>query len=58
MLLGGEVLGALIALLESSVYEGLDDIDKFMLMRHCFYVNVVTDRGSVDTVKEVFERFG
>ena len=58
VLLGGEVLGALIALLESSVYEGLDDIDKFMLMRHCFYVNVVTDRGSVDTVKEVFERFG
>lgn len=58
VILGGGVLGALIALLESSVYEGLDDIDKFNLMRHCFYVNVVTDRGSVDTVKEVFERFG
>ena len=58
VLLGGGVLGALIALLESSVYEGLDDIDKFMLLRHCFYVNVVTDRDSIDTVKEVFERFG
>ena len=57
VILGGEVLGALIALLESSVYEGLDDIDKFMLMRHCFYVNVVTDSSSIDTTKEVFERF-
>lgn len=57
VILGGEVLGALIALLESSVYEGLDDIDKFMLMRHCFYVNVVTDSSSIDTVKEVFEKF-
>ncbi len=57
VILGGEVLGALIALLESSVYEGLDDIDKFMLLRHCFYVNVVTDRDSIDTVKEVFEKF-
>lgn len=58
VILGGEVLGALIALLESSVYEGLDDIDKFMLMRHCFYVNVVTDSSSIDTTKDVFERFG
>ena len=57
VLLGGEVLGALIALLESSVYEGLDDIDKFMLMRHCFYVNVVTDSSSIDTITGVFERF-
>ena len=58
VVLGGEILGVLIALLESSVYEGLDDIDKFMLLRHCFYVNVVTDRDSIDTVKEVFEKFG
>ena len=55
--LGGEVLGALIALLESSVYEGLDDTDKFMLMRHCFYVNIVEGRDSVDIVVEVFESF-
>lgn len=58
VILGMELLSVLVYLLNSSVYEGLDDIDKFMLMRHCFYVNVVTDRGSVDTVKEVFERFG
>jgi hypothetical protein len=58
VILGRELLSVLVSLLNSSVYEGLDDIDKFMLMRHCFYVNVVTDRGSVDTVKEVFERFG
>ena len=57
VLLGGEVLGALIALLESSVYEGLDDTDKFMLMRHCFYVNIVEGRDSVDIVVEVFESF-
>lgn len=57
VILGGEVLGALIALLESSVYEGLDDIDKFMLMRHCFYVNIVEGRDSVDIVVEVFESF-
>ena len=57
VILGGEVLRVLIALLESSVYEELDDIDKFMLMRHCFYVNVVTDSSSIDTTKEVFERF-
>lgn len=57
VLLGGEVLGALIALLESSVYEGLDDIDKFMLMRHCFYVNIVKGRDSIDIVVEVFESF-
>ena len=58
VLLGGEVLGALIALLESSVYEELDDIDKFMLMRHCFYVNnIVEGRDSIDIVVEVFESF-
>lgn len=57
VLFGGEVLGALIALLESSVYEGIDDIDKFMLMRHCFYVNVITDRDSIGTIKEVFAKF-
>ena len=57
VLLGGEVLGALIALLESSVYAGLDDIDKFMLMRHCFYVNIVKGRDSIDIVVEVFESF-
>ena len=51
------MLGALIALLESSVYEGLDDIDKFMLMRYCFYVNIVEGRDSVDIVVEVFESF-
>lgn len=58
VILGRELLSVLVSLLNSSVYEELDDIDKFMLMRHCFYVNIVTDRGSVDTVKEVFERFG
>lgn len=58
VILGRELLSVLISLLDSNIYEELDDIDKFMLMRHCFYVNVVTDRGSVDTVKEVFERFG
>lgn len=57
VLLGGEVLGALIALLESSIYEELDDIDKFMLMRHCFYVNIVKGRDSIDIVVEVFESF-
>lgn len=57
VILGWKLLEVLVALLESSIYEGLDDIDKFMLMRHCFYVNVVTDRDSVDTVKEVFEKF-
>lgn len=57
VILGGEVLGALIALLESSVYEGLDDTDKFNLMRHCFYVNVVTDSSSIVTIEDVFERF-
>ena len=57
VILGGEVLRVLIALLDSNVYEGLDDIDKFMLMRHCFYVNIVEGRDSVDTVVEVFESF-
>lgn len=57
VILGRELLSVLISLLNSSVYAELDDIDKFMLMRHCFYVNVVTDRGSVDTVVEVFESF-
>ena len=57
VILGGKLLGVLVALLESSVYEGLDDIDKFMLMRHCFYVNVVTDSSSIDTITGVFERF-
>jgi len=58
VILGRELLEVMVALLESSVYDGLDDVDKFNLMRHCFYVNIVTYRGSVDTVKEVFERFG
>lgn len=58
VILGGEVLSVLISLINSSVYAGLDDIDKFMLMRHCFYVNVVTDSSSIDTIKDVFERFG
>jgi hypothetical protein len=57
VILGGEVLRVLIALLDSNVYEGLDDIDKFMLMRHCFYVNIVTDSSSIDTITGVFERF-
>lgn len=57
VILGGKLLGVLVALLESSVYEGLDDIDKFMLMRHCFYVNIVEGRDSVDIVVEVFESF-
>lgn len=57
VILGGAVLLVLKALLESSVYEELDDADKFILMRHCFYVNVVTDRESVDKIKEVFDKF-
>ena len=57
VILGRELLSVLVSLLNSSVYEGLDDIDKFNLMRHCFYVNVVTDSSSIDTTKEVFERF-
>lgn len=58
VILGRELLSVLVSLLNSSVYEGLDDIDKFMLMRHCFYVNIVTDSSSVDTITGVFERFG
>lgn len=57
VILGMELLSTLVTLLNSSVYAGLDDIDKFMLMRHCFYVNVVEGRDSIDTIKEVFERF-
>lgn len=57
VILGGKLLGVLVALLESSVYEGLDDIDKFMLMRHCFYVNIVEGCDSIDIVVEVFESF-
>lgn len=57
VILGGKLLGVLVALLESSIYEGLDDIDKFNLMRHCFCVNVVTDSSSIDTITGVFERF-
>ena len=57
VVLGRELLSTLVSLLNSSVYEGLDDIDKFMLMRHCFYVNVVTDSSSIDTITGVFERF-
>lgn len=57
VVLGRELLSKLVSLLNSSVYEGLDDIDKFMLMRHCFYVNVVTDSSSIDTITGVFERF-
>lgn len=57
VILGGKLLGVLVSLLNSSVYEGLDDIDKFNLMRHCFYVNVVTDSSSIDTITGVFERF-
>lgn len=56
VILGGKLLGVLVALLGSSVYECLDDTDKFMLMRHCFYVNVITDIGSIGMIKEVFER--
>ena len=58
VVLGRELLSALISLINSNVYAELDDIDKFNLMRHCFYVNVVTDSGSIDTTKDVFERFG
>lgn len=58
VILGRELLSVLVSLLNSSVYEGLDDIDKFNLMRHCFCVNVVTDSSSTDTIREVFERFG
>lgn len=58
VILGGKLFGVLVALLESSIYDGLDDIDKFMLMRHCFCVNIVRDSSSIDTTKEVFERFG
>ena len=57
VILGGKLLGVLVALLGSSIYEGLDDADKFILMRHCFYVNIVTDSSSVDTITGVFERF-
>lgn len=57
VILGRELLSVLVSLLNSSVYEGLDDIDKFNLMRHCFYVNIVTDSSSVDTITGVFERF-
>ena len=57
VIFGGAVLLALKALLESSVYEGLDDADKFIVMRHCFYVNVITDRDSIGTIKEVFAKF-
>lgn len=58
VILGGKLLGVLVALLESSVYEELDDIDKFMLMRHCFCVNIVMDIGSIGMIKESLERFG
>lgn len=58
VILGRELLSVLVSLLNSSVYEVLDDTDKFMFMRHCFYVNVVTDISSIDTTKDVFERFG
>lgn len=58
VILGRELLSVLVSLLNSSVYEELDDVDKFNLMRHCFYVNVVTDSSSIDTTKDVFERFG
>lgn len=57
VILGRELLSVLVSLLNSSVYEGLDDIDKFMLMRHCFYVNIVEGRDSIDIVVEVFESF-
>lgn len=58
VILGGKLLGVLVELLESSVYEHLDDADKFMLMRHCFCVNIVTDIGSIGMIKESLERFG
>lgn len=51
-------MSTLVSLLNSSVYEGLDDIDKFMLMRHCFYVNVVTDSSSIDTITGVLRGLG
>lgn len=57
VILGEKLLGVLVALIESSIYDGIDDTDKFLLMRHCFCVNVVTDSSSIDTTKEVFERF-
>ena len=57
VVLGRELLSALISLLNSSVYAELDDVDKFNLMRHCFYVNVVTDSSSIVTIEDVFERF-
>ena len=57
VILGRELLSVLISLLDSNVYEELDDIDKFMLMRHCFYVNIVEGRDSIDIVVEVFESF-
>lgn len=57
VVLGRELLSTLVSLINSNVYEGLDDIDKFNLMRHCFYVNIVTDSSSVDTITDVFERF-
>lgn len=58
VVLGRELLSTLVSLINSNVYAELDDVDKFNLMRHCFYVNVVTDSSSIDTTKEVFERFG
>ncbi len=58
VILGGKLLGVLVALLESSVYEGLDDVDKFILMRYCFCVNIVTDICSIGVIKAAFERFG
>lgn len=57
VVLGRELLSTHVSLLNSSVYEGLDDTDKFNLMRHCFYVNVVTDSSSIVTIEDVFERF-
>ena len=57
VILGRELLSVLVSLLNSSVYEELDDVDKFNLMRHCFCVNVVTDSSSIDTITGVFERF-
>ena len=58
VILGRELLSVLMSLIDSSVYAELDDIDKFNFMRHCFCVNVVTDRDSLATIKEVFEEFG
>ena len=57
VILGRELLSVLVSLLNSSVYEELDDVDKFNLMRHCFCVNVVTDSSGIDTITGVFERF-